>query len=145
MAGQNRLRPRRVPLHFARLDQPAWKLSGSVPGAGRRSQRRIALPGEVGLLRIRHDAAVIGRHQAGQKRMLELPRSERSRRTLLRAVLSRIAEGCERERNHQANRAHGNKVDESTSTDQSSGNLLSRLLESPRYAKLVIDSRIERF
>src|SRR6266700_5148401 len=76
MAGQNHLRSRRVPFHFAWLDQPAWKLSGSVPRAGCGSQRRIALPGEVGLFRIRCDPAVIERHQTGQERMLELPRSE---------------------------------------------------------------------
>src|SRR2546429_6508552 len=110
MAGQNYLRPRRVPLHFARLDEPAWKLSGGVPRTGRRSQRRIALPGKVGLFRIRRESTLICRHQTGQEWMLELPRSERSRRTLLRTVLSRIAEGCERERNHQANRTPGNQI-----------------------------------
>src|SRR6266581_5875760 len=110
MAGQNHLRSRRVPFHFAWLDQPAWKLSGSVPRAGRGSQRRIALPGEVGLFRIRRDPAIIERHQTGQERMLELSRSECRRRTLVRAILSGIAEGRERKRNYQAKRAPGNQI-----------------------------------
>src|ERR1700741_4313442 len=114
MAGQDRVRSRRVSLHFAWLDQPTWKLSGIIPGPGRGSQRRIALPREVGVFRIRHDPTVIRRHETGQKWMLDLPRSERGCRTFVRAVLSGIAEGRQRKRNHQAKRRPGNEIADSS-------------------------------